>query len=234
MNTRILAGVLSLLFVFGAAIESAYAFGISDLTRKKEKKKSRRKKKSKEEPAKKDESAKTDESKAAETKPEASKQDSAAKKDDEGGAEKTAAPAKEENIHVTELPLHAKAWEQYKDLKVGDYTLYEMGGGQMTMRYEVVAKDDKSVTILTSTTMAGRTSKAKMKYVLNSEVKTSEKTIKVGGKDLKVKVMETYTNGKLTSRVMTSDEIPLGLGGVVRNEDGNGKAQMALKEFKKQ
>ncbi len=101
------------------------------------------------------------------------------------------------------------------------------------MRYEVIAKDEKSATILTTTNMGGQINKAKTRYVLNSTVKTVDKTITIAGKQLKVQETETYTNGKLTSRIVMSKDLPM-MGGIVRNEDGKGNIQMQLKDFKKQ
>jgi len=233
--------LLALILVFGTGVESVQAFGIPDFNKKKDKKKSRRKKKSDDEARKKEEASKAEEKKTEEAKAEETKkaqstttaEKSETGKADSDASKKTAGAAKETEIQVTEIPLQKETWAIYKDLKVGDFTLYEYGAKQdMTTRNEVIATDEKSVTVLTTSNMAGRITKAKMRYVLNIVVKTSEKTVSVAGKQIKVKVMESYKNGKLLNRIISSKEVPLG--GLVRNEDENGKPYMVLKDFKKQ
>jgi hypothetical protein len=104
--------------------------------------------------------------------------------------------------------VEKSVWEKgfYKDLKVGDFTVYDTGAA--TMRTDVLEVGPDMYSTLVTTTAAGNKSAVKTTYKANAEVKTSEETVKVADKDVATTKTETLEDGKTTSITWTSKDVP--------------------------
>ncbi|MCK6471430.1 MAG: hypothetical protein L6R28_06765 [Planctomycetes bacterium] len=205
--------VLGLLLAGLCAAPSAHALNIPGVGEKT--KKERRRKE-----------AKTEEAAPAEAKTEVTAP--AETKKEEAAAEEAPAAAPAGEVQKTEVTITKEAFEAYKDVKKGTFVEYAYPAmPNSKMRYECVEKTADSITILSTTDMAGTVQKGEAKYV----VKDESAKVEAAGRSFDCTVSETKVGGVSSGKTYYSKQVPALMGGLVKTEDAGGKPSMVLTSY---
>lgn len=207
--------VLGLLLAGLFAAPSAHALNIPGVREKT--KKERKKAEAKTEEAAPAE-AKTEEATAETKKDEA--------KTEEAPAAPVAAPAGE--VQKSEVTMSKEAFDTFKDVKKGTFVEYAYPAvPNSKMRYEVLEKTADSITILSTTDMAGTVQKGETKYVMKEE----SAKVEAAGKSFDCTVTETKVGGVSSGKSYHSKQVPPLMGGLVKTEGADGKPAMVLTSY---
>lgn len=131
-------------------------------------------------------------------------------------------------VQKSEVTITKEAFEAYKDVKKGTFVEYAYPAvPNSKMRYECIEKTADSVTVLTTTDMAGTVQKGETKYV----VKDESAKVEAAGKSFDCTVSETKTGGVPTGKTYYSKQVPALMGGLVKTEGADGKPSMVLTSY---